>query len=54
MIGCLVLVMGVEGEGMCCLICEYCDELISILMVGSVFFLNVLVVIGICLFEVVC
>lgn len=53
MIGRLALVMGAEGEGMRRLIREYCDELISISMVGSVFFLNVSVAIGICLFEAV-
>lgn len=46
--------MGVEGDGMCCLMCEICDDLIKILMVGSVLSLNVFVVCGVCLFEVVC
>lgn len=52
--GFIVIVMGVEGEGMCCFMCEMCDVLVSILMVGSVESLNVLVVSGVCLFEVVC
>lgn len=38
----LVIVMGVEGDGMCRLICEICDDLIKILMLGSVLSLNVL------------
>lgn len=52
--GLIVLVMGVEGKGMCWLICEYCDFFVRLLMVGSVSSLNVLVVIGVCLFEIFC
>lgn len=53
-IGLMVVVMGVEGDGMCCFIWEYCDLLVKILMVGMVLSLNVFVVMGICLFEVFC
>lgn len=52
--GLVVFVMGVEGEGMCWFMCDICDEVMSILMVGSVESLNVLVVSGVCLYEVVC
>ncbi|UVK77213.1 MAG: 23S rRNA 2'-O-ribose methyltransferase [Sodalis sp. Fle] len=49
--GPLVLVMGAEGEGMRRLTKEYCDELISIPMLGYVSSLNVSVAVGVCLFE---
>lgn len=52
--GFMVFVMGVEGKGMCRLMKEICDELVKLFMVGSVSSLNVLVVIGVCLYEIVC
>lgn len=51
--GPIVLVMGAEGEGMCRLTREHCDELVSIPMAGTVSSLNVSVATGVCLFEIV-
>jgi len=48
----MALVMGSEGQGMCRLTREHCDELISIPLAGSVSSLNVSVATGVCLFEI--
>lgn len=53
LVGPLALVVGSEEFGIRRLTKEYCDELISIPMMGSMSSLNVSVATGICLFEVV-
>jgi 23S rRNA (guanosine2251-2'-O)-methyltransferase len=49
--GRLGVVMGAEGKGLRRLVCEQCDELLSIPMTGNVESLNVSVATGVTLFE---
>lgn len=44
--------LGSEGWGLCCFVCEWCDWVVLILMFGCVNSFNVVVVVGVVFFEV--
>lgn len=47
-----VIVIGSEGFGMSCLVCEKCDFFVYLLMCGKVILFNVFVVVSLLFYEV--